>query len=361
MEQENYATFSYVPDLSKVETYIKMTGTVSQFFDDNLGDLAKKHDKFLTSLTVADLAVGGKCQIFENEWVKATEIVAEADKKDKSEWIKASDVAKENKNNEWIKASDIVNENKNNEWVKASDITDEKEWVKAIDNAKRNAALNRDEWVKIVSGMEIKQLRMFALLTLYRNSGISVLHVSALNQIYDNVIFDYTNQSNHSYNVDNLNKLLFHILIIARIMRYYDELFSYGLINFVQRDNLNSLISSGRDQNLFRISFSQLGNIVHSQLSDGISHKLIGVQCAKNVKIHGYEQYKGKTLHCDSISIPIMDKKDVIRYIRSHSKVYNVYGNPHIIDSAFENHAYIKIANENKYSGVKNVKFNSPL
>lgn len=227
---------------------------------------------------------------------------------------------------------------------------------KLVDDEK-SAATDRTEWIKLVSTMSKEGLEMFALLTLYRNSGIAVLHYSALSQILDNVILPYTNLSDHTFTAENLNRLLFHILVIAKIMKHYDELFSYGLINFVTRDNADLLTNERKNSHVFRISFSKLGNIVHTErISRGVysivKHSIFGEDCASNMKRHSSTKYKGSTLKCETVEVQLYDKAEMIDYMKHIPNVYNAYDDAESVKRAFINHILIQKVNNNTYAGI---------
>lgn len=215
------------------------------------------------------------------------------------------------------------------------------------------AVSNRNKWIKIVSGMDNKHISEFILLTIYRNSGLSVLHISCLEQLSKDVITEYLNRGPNFYQM-----MLHHILVISRMMKHYDEAFSYGLINFMNRESTPQILTN--NDNVFRISFMKLGGIALSCKNSRnlIDHYLIGKTRGNELKVDAIERYNIQTIDCDEVVLRLINKDAIIKYIKSFPRLYNVYGlNTTIknVEDAIAAHKKISDMNDIEYVGFASI------
>lgn len=215
---------------------------------------------------------------------------------------------------------------------------------------------DRNIWVEIFEGLSTDEERIdFALLTLYRNSQLSTIHISSLKQIVDDVITPYMKLLTMCNDDSASRKLLNHILIIPKLMQHYHLMFSYGVINFVNRSTSYGIIANDSSKVVCRISFAALGNIV---LSHGDS-----IECASLIlgqqdpfKKNGTTiKYNIETLVHKSIEMRLYDEADMYNSLLTikGKQLYNVYGNKvnnQIVWTAMANHQAIKQQTDSYYS-----------
>jgi hypothetical protein len=263
-------------------SYVDMIDMVKEYFKNQLGEqFIKEIDNFLLSLSIDDLKSVNKVEVegeVENE--------AKADEKSKE-------------------------------------------------------LIAREKWINIIKNLDTDEKRTaFTLLTIYRNSKVSVLHLSIIEQISDNIVkpyFDKKNNPDDAVTDDEIyTTLLNHVLMFSRLVEHYRRLFESGSLCAINRANSHVILlrDEKRKTIILRVSFSKLGDIVVSQIFEGLYlHTLLGENKTSNQKVEVIN-YSFTTFDCKNVVMFLFDVEQLIQYLKNLKKtmtVYNLFGNNDIV------------------------------
>lgn len=242
---------------------------------------------------------------------------------------------------------------KHNKLLKNLSIEDCKEKSLLSEEEKQKAVDLRSEWIDIISSLSNDKARIFAIFTLYRNSGLSTISENSFDHISTHVINKYILTHNPS-DVDrnSIVELLEHILIISRIIRHYNEAFSYGMISFMNGESATNLLQRDKNYNVYRISYTKFGMLVRTFSHNNFyKHKYLEEENYSCLKTEITETYN-LTIQKDPLKIDLINKDNIIALINSKGEYYNSYGNDITtkdVNYAIKTHDQLVVENDGKY------------
>ena len=188
-----------------------------------------------------------------------------------------------------------------------------------------DAEKNRESWINIFNKLPNDTEKCwFAALTVYRNSGIACMHKNNIYDIMKHVVAPYMSEKL------SVELLLNHLLVVSKIANHYQKLATTGLLNFVDSKFAEDQFLFGMYDNIFRLSFSRPGELVHSYLikKDGLSftkHRLLDDGFVGSSPITRIN-FDVEIRKCNGVSIVLYKVEDVYNYIKAYKNVLNPYG-----------------------------------
>lgn len=208
-------------------------------------------------------------------------------------------------------------------------------------NEKSKELIAREEWINIIKNLDTDEKRIsFTLLTIYRNSRVSVLHSDIIDQILDNIIKPYFDKKNNPDDIvtddEIYTTMLNHALLFSRLVEHYKILFESGSLCAIRRENSHTILLQDEKQKtiILRVSFGRLGDIVVSQIFKGeFHHATLGENKTPDQKVEVIK-YSFKTFDCGNVVMFLFDIEQLIQYLKDLKKnmtVYNLFGNDELL------------------------------
>jgi hypothetical protein len=208
------------------------------------------------------------------------------------------------------------------------DLAEREEGDVIDENEAKEAKANRGLWIDTLEKLKTNESKAaFAALTVYRNSGVPVLHLNNIEHIAADVAYPYLVKVNN--NRENNVMMLNHILLISKLLKHYSRIFALGLAAFINRETATAILTNKNNTyvNVFRLSFSRLGELVHTEKTIGfLKHSLIDKKRYLVDEIQS-TRYTFKTADCDDVVLKLLNPEQVLAVICKCGNVFSPYYN----------------------------------